>query len=144
MQSIRFSSYFDKLIKEFNYEFADVFLFDGFIISEIKNGITFSWDDHAALIVKDITKYTNSDGHDLVYLSHRIHSYSVQPMDWLKFYRNEFNLKGYGVIGYKKQSFINTVIENLFFNKNIVKFTDLDSAIQWAKSDELVKINSKS
>lgn len=139
MQSIRHTSYFAKLIKEFNYDFADVFLFNGFIVSEINTGITFSWDNHAKVIVKDITDFTQSNGEDLVYLSHRINSYSVQPMDWLKFYRNDFNLKGYGVIGYKSQSFINTVIENLFFTKNIVKFRDLDTAIQWAMSKELAK-----
>ncbi|WP_299130525.1 hypothetical protein [uncultured Winogradskyella sp.] len=132
MQSIRHTNYSDKIIRTFNYDFADVFLFDRYIVSEVKTGITFSWDNHAKVIVEDITKYTESNGEDLIYLSHRIYSYSVQPMDWLKFYRNRFNLKGYGVIGYNSNSFMNTVIENLFFTNNSVRFRDLDTANQWA------------
>lgn len=134
MLSIKSTYHYAGLLKEFNYEFADVFVFEGFIISEIKEGITFSWDNHAKPIVKDVTEFLGTDGTDIVYLSHRIHSYSVQPMDWLKFYRNEFNLKGYGVIGYNSKSFINSVIESMFFNGKIRRFEDLDTAIDWAKS----------
>ncbi|WP_296381334.1 hypothetical protein [Winogradskyella sp.] len=115
------------------------FIFEGYVISEIKEGISFSWETHAHPIIKDVIDYTKCDGSDLVYLSHRIYSYSVVPTDWLKLFRNSFDLKGYGIIGYTGVSFVNTVIENLFFKKKIRRFTTVDAAVQWAKSFNLVE-----
>ena len=77
-----------------------------------------------------------------VLVFHRIHSYSLVPNDWLKFFRNSFELKGYGVIGYNKLSFVNTVIENLFFKKKIRRFTTLEAAVDWAKSFDVVEVKS--
>jgi hypothetical protein len=133
---------FEDVLKGFYYKFADVYVFDGFVVSEIKEGVTFSYDKHAKRIIEDVTKYTNSDGSDLIYISHRINSYSVKPMDWLKFFNNQFNLRGYGVVGYSDQSFVNTVMESLFFNKRIKRFKNLDTAIKWAKSTEVVDMDA--
>lgn len=140
MQSISQTPYYINVIKEFNYDFADVFIFDDFVISEIKEGVTFTWENHAKKIVEDVTSFTKCNGSTIIYLSHRIHSYSVMPIDWLNFYRNQFKLKGYGVIGYNSLSFVNTVIENLFFKKRIRRFSDLESAMQWATSKALVDL----
>lgn len=140
MLSIKQTELYSEVLKEMNYKFGDVFIFEGFVISEIKEGVSFSWENHAKPIVKDVTDFTKCDGSDLVYLSHRIYSYSVVPTDWLKFFKNSFSLKGYGVIGYTSFSFVNTVIENLFFKKKIRRFTTIEAAVQWAKSYEFVEI----
>ncbi len=53
-----------------NYKFGDVFIFEGFVILVINDGITFSCEDHAQRIVKDVTGFTKCDSSDLIYLSH--------------------------------------------------------------------------
>ncbi len=53
-----------------NYKFGDVFIFEGFVILVINDGISFSWEDHAQRIVKDVTDFTKCDSSDLIYLSH--------------------------------------------------------------------------
>jgi hypothetical protein len=141
MLSIKQTSFYDAVLKEMNYKFGDVFIFDGFVISEIKEGVSFSWEDHAQPIVKDVADFTNFDGSDLIYLSHRIHSYSVVPTDWLKFFGNSFSLKGYGVISYSETGLVNTLIENLFFKKKIRRFNSIESAVDWAKNFELVEVD---
>ncbi len=138
MLSLKETRFYNDVLKEINYPFADIYIFEGYVISEIKEGVVFSWEDHAKRIVSDVHEYTKNDGSDIVYLSHRINSYSLKPMDWLYFYKNSFNLKGYGVIGYSSFSFFNTVVENLFFNKKIRRFNELETAIQWAKSRVLM------
>lgn len=138
MLSLRETKFYTDVLKEINYPYADLYIFEGYVISEIKEGIVFSWEDHAKKMVADVVDYTKNDGSDIVYLSHRINSYSLKPMDWLYFYKNSFSLKGYGVIGYNSFSFLNTVVENLFFNKKIRRFGDLETAIQWAKSRALI------
>lgn len=143
MLSLKETKFYENVLKEINYPFADIYIFEGFVVSEIKEGVVFSWEDHAKRIVADIVNFTNNNGTEIVYLSHRIHSYSLKPMDWLYFYKNRFNLKGYGVIGYNSFSFLNTVVENLFFSKKIRRFGDLETAIQWAKSRVLIDINNQ-
>ncbi|WP_299110558.1 hypothetical protein [uncultured Winogradskyella sp.] len=139
MTSIKHTDFYNDVLKVLDYKFGIVFIFDGFVVSEIKEGVSFSWESHAQQIVKDVTDFTICDGSNLVYISHRIYSYSLVPTDWLKFFTNSFELKGYGVVGYHKISFINTVIENLFFKKKIRRFISLESAIQWAKSFDIVE-----
>ena len=141
MLSLKETPFYADVLKELNYSFADVFIFDGYVISEIKEGIVFSWEDHAKKIVEEVFDFAGNDGSEIVYLSHRIHSYSLKPMDWLYFFKNSFNLSGYGVVGYNSFSFLNTVIENLFFTKKIRRFNDLETAIQWAENKVLVGMN---
>lgn len=138
MLSLKETQFYTEVLKELNYPFADIYIFDGFVISEIKEGTVFSWEDHGKRIVKDISNFTETDGSDIVYLSHRIHSYSLKPMDWIYFFKNSFDLRGYGVVGYNSLSFFNTVIENQFFKKKIRRFNDLKTAIDWAKHKALI------
>lgn len=142
MISIKHSVLYKEVLKELNYKYGDVFVFDGFVVSEIKEGISFSWEDHAQPMIKDITDFTKCKGSDLVYISHRIHSYSVVPTDWLKFFRNSFSLKGYGIVGYSGLVTVSSVIENLFFKKKIRRFNSLEAAVHWAKSFDVVEVDS--
>ncbi|MUU77627.1 hypothetical protein [Winogradskyella endarachnes] len=139
MISIKHTDFYNDVLKVLNYKFGSVFIFKGYVVSEINEGVSFSWESHAQIIVKDVTDFTKCDGSDIVYISNRIYSYSLVPTDWLKFFKNSFHLKGYGVIGYHKMSFVNTVVENLFFKKKIRRFNSLNSAIQWAKSFDIVE-----
>ena len=134
MLSLKETQFYADVLKELNYPFATVYIFEGYVISEINEGVVFSWEDHAKKMTKDIASFAKTDGSNLVYLSHRINSYSIKPMDWLNFYKNSFSLKGYGVVGYNSFSFVNTVIENLFFSKKIRRFNDLETAILWAEN----------
>lgn len=142
MLTLKDTRLYTDVLQEFNYPFADIYIFDGFVVSEIKEGVVFSWEEHAKRIVKDVAEYSGTDGSDVIYLSHRIHSYSVKPMDWIHFFKNSFDLRGYGVIGYNSMSFFNTVIENLFFTKKIKRFNSLELAIQWAQQMALNSANA--
>lgn len=141
MTNLRETKFYGDVLKEINYPFADIYIFEGFVVSEIKEGVVFSWEDHAKRIVTDVVEYTKNNGSEIVYLSHRVNSYSLKPLGWLHFFNDSFNLKGYGVIGYNSFSFLNTVVENLFFSKKIRRFGDIETAIQWAKSRVVVDIN---
>ncbi|SHH40035.1 hypothetical protein [Winogradskyella jejuensis] len=137
---IKDSVFYTDVLKELEYNFGSVYIFEGYVASEINSGITITWDEHAKQIVNDVTSFLNTDGSDLVYISNRINSYAVKPNDWLKFFTNSYSLKGYGVVANTKGSIMNTVIENLFFNKKIQRFNSLEAALQWAKDRVLVDI----
>ncbi|WP_308992622.1 hypothetical protein QLS71_013205 [Mariniflexile litorale] len=133
MISIKETDLYNQVIKELNYSFGNVFIFEGFVISEINLGINLNWDEHAKVIVNDVSRFIGSNGKDIVYISHRINSYSVVASDWLKFFNNSFNLKGYYIVSEDKIRVLSSVIENLFFNNKIKRFNNLNTAINWIK-----------
>ena len=122
-----------EVLKELNYSFGDVFIFKGFIVSEIKSGVNFSWSEHANQIVQDVSCFLGTDGSDLIYISNRINSYAVVAMDWLKFFKNSYVLKGYYVVSDSPIGKLNLMVESLFFKNKIKSFSSLYSAINWAK-----------
>lgn len=137
VKSVKQTDLYPKVLKELNYSFADVFIFDGFIISEIKQGVNFSWNNHAKYIVDDITCFLGTDGTELIYISNRIHSYSVVAIDWLKFFKHQYGLKGYYVVSNSQMSKLNLLVEQLFFKEKIMHFDSLFSAVHWVRTESL-------
>ncbi|WP_282121854.1 hypothetical protein [Algibacter mikhailovii] len=135
VKSVKQTDLYPKVLKELNYSFADVFIFDGFIISEIKQGVNFSWNNHAKYIVDDITCFLGTDGTELIYISNRIHSYSVVAIDWLKFFKHQYGLKGYYVVSNSQMSKLNLLVEQLFFKEKIMHFDSLFSAVHWVRTE---------
>ena len=82
MSSIKDSVFYSEVLKEVNYHFGDYYFFDGFIVSEIKEGVDFSWDN-AKTIIDEAADYYNTSGNDIVYISNRIFKYKIQPVHWL-------------------------------------------------------------
>ncbi len=135
MIRIKETEFYKEAIKEFNYEFGDIYVFDGFVISEIKGGINFTWDKHAKYIVEDIAYYLETNGNNIIYISNRINSYSVTPQDWLKFFKFNYALKGYYVVSGNNKGNLNTAIERLFFSDKIKRFDSIYEAINSAKGN---------
>lgn len=136
MKSIKVTSLYSEVLKEYHYTFGDAFIFDGYVVSEINDGIIFSWEDHAEQCTKDVFSFLGTDGSDLIYISNRINSYSIMATDWLKFFKNCYSLKCYYVVGQEKISIINTMFENLFFKSKIKRFTSIEEAVKAAKEQQ--------
>ncbi|MFV9550650.1 hypothetical protein [Algibacter sp. PT7-4] len=143
MISVKDANLNSKILKELNYSFADVFIFDGFVISEIKRGVNFNWNDHASKIVEDVACFLGKDGKDVIYISNRINSYAVVAVDWFKFFKNNYFLKNYFVVSNKSGSKLNLMIESLFFKDKIKSFNSLYTAVNWVKKGDLKLPNSK-
>jgi hypothetical protein len=133
--SIKQTEIYTSVLKELNYPFGDIFIFDGFVVSEIKQGINFSWKEHARYIVEDVSCYLGTDGRDIIYISNRIHSYAVVALDWLAFFKNHYFLRGYFVVSSSKLSRLNMLIEELFFKNKIKNFDSIFEAVNWAKKE---------
>ncbi|MBP0904555.1 hypothetical protein ACFSKN_11690 [Mariniflexile gromovii] len=133
MVSIKETYLYNSVIKELNYSFGNVFIFENFVVSEINRGVNFNWDDHGKTITEDVAYYLDTNGINLVYISHRINSYSVVASDWLKFFKHSYNLKGYYIVSENNIGFLNSLIENLFFNGKIKRFTTIEAAVNWVK-----------
>ncbi|WP_103068128.1 hypothetical protein [Aquimarina sediminis] len=134
MGYIKDSPFYKDAIHEFEYSCGTYYLFDTFVVAEIKEGITYTWDDHAKPIVEELTHLYDQNGENIVYISNRVHLYSVKPSDWIKFFSNNYKLKAYAIVSYTQRGFLNSLIEKLFMRNNFKSFDNLEDAIIWAKS----------
>ena len=132
MITVRTSHLYSQVIKELNYPFGTLYIFDGYLISEINEGVHFSWHEHGRQMVEDVSCYLGTLGDNLIYISNRVNSYSVVASDWLKFFKNYYFLKGYYIVDDKQQTKVNSLIENLFFNGKIKRFDALHEAVNFA------------
>jgi len=124
---------FFKNIKEIReYQFGTFYFFDGIVISEMNEGVTFEWN----MAKKAIEAAQDIFGEDMpiAYISNRINNYHIVPTDWSKFYANRNQLSFYSVVGQTKGSFASLVMERMFFKNSIKQFTDLEEAITWSLS----------
>lgn len=134
MISIKDTSLYSEVIKEFNHPFGNMFVFQGHMIVEINEGIVVNWEDHVKVLSIDIEKFVGAKGKDLILISNRINSYSVIASDWLKFFKNSYNLRAYLIVSDEKTAKLGVMTENLFFNKKIKKFNSLYTAVNYIKS----------
>ena len=109
---------------------ANVFFFENFVISEIKEGIHLTYEKSLPLINTALEYY---DGNPFGYISNRIYSYSLDPTDYFKLERIE-NLKCFAVVSYDKITSRNVSVERLFFGKPFKEFHELIKAVKWIKS----------
>ncbi|MEM0931014.1 MAG: hypothetical protein AAGJ12_01020 [Bacteroidota bacterium] len=130
MKQVRTTRFYHEAFQELNYPFGDFYLFDHFIISEIKEDVVFTWEHHAKQVVNDISDLYENNGKDLIYISNRVHNYAVVPSDWLKFFRYNYTLKSYVIVSQVK----NSPLERLFMGSKLRTFRDIENAIVWAKA----------
>ncbi|TGV04452.1 hypothetical protein [Flavivirga rizhaonensis] len=134
MVSVKDTSLYSEVIKEFNYSFGTMFVFKEYVVSEINEGVVLNWEDHAKIFTNDIANFLGTKGVNTILISNRINSYSTIASDWLKFFKNNYSLKAYLIVSDEKTARLGIMTENLFFNKKIKKFNSLYEAVNYVKS----------
>lgn len=119
-------------------------MFENFIVAEINEDVVYNWEEHGKIVSDDISSLYENNGMDLIYLTNRINAYAVQPSDWLKFYKNSFKLKGYGIINYTETGYFNSILEKIFTPSTFRNFTSLEDAIAWAKQSSNLRTSRAS
>jgi len=112
-----------------HFDFCKIHIYDTYMIVVMNEGITVSPKDNQVLINIADTYYRNKR---FVYLTHRIHSYAVDPAIYLETSKIN-NLVGFAVISNDYKAKRNVAIEKLFFNKPFEIFDTLEEGIAWAK-----------
>ncbi len=127
--------------KKITIEEGDFYIFDDFVVSEIKEGAIFNWECAEGLI-EQIYEYFGSRDIRVAYISNRINSYSIYPQDWLKFFKSRQNLTSIAVVTKNRTGLSNFIFEMLFVKTKLQKFTSLDEAIIWAKKQSKKALES--
>ncbi len=133
MGYVKDSIFYNDAIQVMRYDYATYYLFETFIVAEIDEGIVYTWDDHAEPIVAELSELYDQNGENLVLISNRVHSYSVKPSDWIKFFKSDYKLKGYAIVSYTRKGLIASLVEKLFMRNTFKSFESLEDAVAWAK-----------
>ena len=131
MKKLKDTPFYYRAIHERNYSFGDFYLFDTFIVGEIRENTHITWKEHGKLIAEELSGLYDNNGKDIIYISNRVNDYSLVPTDWKKFFKFSYNLKAYGIISYTKTGFFNAMLERMFVNTKLRWFNSLEDAIEW-------------
>jgi len=112
------------------FDFCILKFYDNYVISIINEGVIIT-EKISKKISKTAINYYQ--GKPFVYITHRIHSYSVDPNVYYNVSKIK-NLAGFVVVSDNKSSIKNAIIEKIFLNKPFQIFSSLEDAILWANN----------
>ncbi len=121
--------YFYNMTDVLHFDFCNMFIYDNYMIVEMNEGITVTPKHNQVLINIVDTYYKNKR---FVYLTHRVHSYAVDPAIYIETSKIN-NLAGFAVISNDYKAKSNVEIEKLFLNKPFEIFNTLEEGIAWTK-----------
>ncbi len=113
------------------YDFVDaeVFVFDNFLINQIKEGVTVT-PKHNEKLRKVIDKHFANKR--MVYISNRYFSYAVDPLTYLETSKIH-NLVAMAIVSKTEIGKSNAALESMFYKKNFEIFETLSEAMAWVQ-----------
>lgn len=119
-----------KLLEKYISKVGTYYFYERFIIGEINEGINFTSKMFEKTLTIALQHYGTKK--PFGYISNRIHSYSVFPLDYLNCDEQFMdNFKAYAIVTYTETSQLSTNIEKRFAQKPFEQFNKLDHAILW-------------
>ena len=112
------------------FDFCEIYIYNNYMVVVMKEGITITPTHNQVLLNLVDTYYSNKV---FVYITHRLHSYAVDPAIYLETSKIK-NLAGFAVVSKDFKAKSNAEIEKLFLNKPFEVFNTLDEAVTWAES----------
>jgi len=114
-------------IVEHSLDIARIIFYPNIVIAEIKEGthVTF---ENASFPMQITTEFYGADK-PFVYISHRLHSYSIDPIGFREVAALFPNLKALGIVEKKRRKRMLANLERLFLKKPIRVFDNLEDAI---------------
>jgi len=101
------------------------------VVGEFKEGIHVTFEN-AALPIQ-IAEMTFGSQKPLVYISHRLNSYSMDPVGYREVVELFPNFKAFVIVAENKRRRMLAHLEKLFIKKPIKVFDNLEQAIEWSE-----------
>ncbi|WP_296385856.1 hypothetical protein [Winogradskyella sp.] len=132
----------DSLVsKSLNYkkvvlDFGSYFLCDNFFVMEVNEGEHFNSIKLDQLLSSLIDYYGYN--RNLAYIANRINAYSIDPVLWSYFDKDESILIAASIVSYRNSTFLNANIEKQMASIPMKRALSLREAIDWVEQfDEL-------
>ncbi len=113
------------------YDFKDseVFIFDNFLVNQIKEGVTVTPEHNEKLRKIIDTHFANKK---MVYISNRYFNYAVDPLTYLETSKIH-NLVAMAIVTNTAIAKSNADLESMFYKKNFEVFETLSEAMAWVQ-----------
>ena len=132
------SIYSHEIVEKHYFSFGKVFFLSNILVTEFNEGIVFTYEHAKEFIHQAEAFYGNTD---FYYISNRINSYSVNPIDWLKINNKYQNLKAICFVNKNKVGKRFLKVERLFCKHPIKEFNFLHEAVEWINAKEALDRN---
>jgi len=119
-----------KLIVEQKWAIGKFSFYTNIVVSEFAEGIHATKDKLEEPIQYAQQIYSSKT--PVVYVSHRLNSYSFDPVDYGEIVNMFPNLVGFAIVSDNKQRRMLASLEKLFIKRPISVFYHLDEALLWA------------
>ncbi|PKV51247.1 hypothetical protein ATE84_3321 [Aquimarina sp. MAR_2010_214] len=129
----------DKIIKQYDLEMGKVFFYENYLIIEVAEGVCFDYEK--AEVLSLLTNLHFGD-RSFGYVSHRVNSYSLEAIDYMKIQDVFPNMKAFAAVTYNELQKTSIRIENMFHQDGIVSFDNIEEAIKWV-TEKLENDSSK-
>ena len=120
-----------KLIQTYETSIGTFEFYPNITIGVIKEGAHVTFEN--ALVPLQMAVQMYGDDKPVVYISHRLHSYSFDPIGYRDAVRLFPNLIGFAIVANSRRKRMLVALERLFMKKTIEVFDDLDGAFAWAE-----------
>lgn len=120
------------LIVEHKFEVGKFLFYTNIVVGEFYEGAHVTKEN--AIEPISIAQQIYSDYKPVVYISHRINSYSMDPVGYQEVIEMFPNFKGFAIVSQNKYRRMIASLEKLFVKKPIGVFDNMDSAFFWAEN----------
>ncbi|MBV7270385.1 hypothetical protein [Winogradskyella luteola] len=119
---------YDKIV----LDFGSYYLCDDFFIMEVNEGEHFNWDKLKTLLTSLRSHYGNHK--TLAYISNRVNAYSIDPVLWSYFDKDDSIFIAASIVSYRDSTYINANIEKQMAAIPLKRAHSLGEAINWVKN----------
>ncbi len=120
-----------KLLLEHTFDIGKFQYYENIIVGEFYEGVHVTFENAIEPITMAKELYRNNE--PLVYVSHRLHSYSMDPMGYRKTMNMFPNFHGFAIVSTNKYRRMLVSLEKLFIPKPTAVFYELSAAFDWAE-----------
>jgi hypothetical protein len=117
-----------------NYEkvelpFGSYYLLNNFFIMEMNEGVHFNWNKLNILLssLRDYYGHNKS----LAYIANRVNSYSIDPVLWSYFDKDDSILIAASIVSYRDSTYLSANIEKQIASIPLKRAHSLEEAIDW-------------
>lgn len=112
-------------------EFGTIYLCQDFFIMEVNEGEHFNWKKLDQLLTSIRSHYGNHKR--LAYIANRVNSYSIEPILWSYFDKDDSILIAASIVSYRHSTYMNANIEKQMSAISFKRAHTLDEAINWVQ-----------
>ncbi len=116
----------ERLVQKYSLCIGELFFFENYLIIEVAEGICFNYEKATEISLLTNLHFGNRP---FGYISHRVNSYSLKPMDYLKTKEIFPNIEMFVVVAYTTAQEISVKIERIFYPDKIKIFETLEMAV---------------